>query len=118
MTQPNPLSGSAIPPPRSSRGQRLDLRVLDAETGEGIPAVEVELYQNARRVAAARSDEEGRAAFAPIDPGIYQLVQASYPGGMTGISVKPIVIVGENGSLYLGSEPVDEIRILNFHLRR
>ncbi|GHU67179.1 hypothetical protein FACS1894184_06560 [Clostridia bacterium] len=117
MSHNNPLGGVSDPQPRPSREQRLNLRVLNAETGEGIPAVQVELYQNKRRIATARSDNEGRAAFAPLDPGVYQVAQSSYPNKMTGISAKPIVKVDENGSLYLGSEPVDEVRILNFYLR-
>jgi hypothetical protein len=118
MPQPNPLGGSVNPKSGPSHEQQLSLRVLNAETGVGIPSVDVELYQNERRVATARSDEEGRAAFAPVNPGVYQVVQTSYPQRMTGISAKPIVKVGENGSLHLGSEPVNEVRMLNFYLRR
>ncbi|MDR1263378.1 MAG: carboxypeptidase regulatory-like domain-containing protein [Oscillospiraceae bacterium] len=117
MPHQNSLDSSADPSSRSSRERRLNLRVLNAETGDGIPAVQVELHQDGRRVAAARSDKEGRAAFAQLKPGAYQVIQASYPKQMTGISAKPVVQVGKDGSLHLGSEPVREIRMLNFHLR-
>ncbi|GHU73960.1 hypothetical protein AGMMS49992_14110 [Clostridia bacterium] len=102
---------------RDTSAPRLDLRVLNAETGAGIPKVQLDLYQDNRHIASAQSDNEGRAAFAPLSPGTYQVAQASYPKRMTGISAKPVVRLGENGSLHLGSERVDEIRMLNFPLR-
>lgn len=91
-------------------------KVTDAETGEGLPFVNVVVFLNGNQVSGTNTDFDGNYTIKPINPGTYDVLFSFVgyqPQKVTGISVASNKIQFANAKLSSGIQ-LEEVEVVEY----